>query len=138
VCLLVGDATAPPLKRATVDVLLCDLPFGKMHGSVQENRSLYPRVLAAAAALVPYSQPSTLPSCTLSYAAAGSASVCSAFSLGHVSSPKRGPLKRTVVGSLRFASALAAYANPGATGRARRAAHVGRQRGAHGGAAGRA
>ena len=52
VCLLVGDATAPPLKPATVDVLLCDLPFGKMHGSVEGNRTLYPRVLAAAAALV--------------------------------------------------------------------------------------
>jgi 23S rRNA G2445 N2-methylase RlmL len=35
-----------------VDVLLCDLPFGKMHGSVEQNRTLYPAMLVSAASHV--------------------------------------------------------------------------------------
>jgi len=50
--LLHGDCTRSPLRDGTVDVLVCDLPFGKMHGCVEANRSLYPAVLAEAGRLV--------------------------------------------------------------------------------------
>ena len=39
------DATNLPLRAATVDVVLCDLPFGKKVGSQAGNQTLYPRVL---------------------------------------------------------------------------------------------
>ncbi|KAK3235505.1 hypothetical protein CYMTET_54299, partial [Cymbomonas tetramitiformis] len=40
-----GDATALPLEEGSLDVVLCDLPFGKQFGSVLENKELYPQAL---------------------------------------------------------------------------------------------
>lgn len=39
------DATNLPLRGETVDVVLCDLPFGKKVGSHAGNQTLYPKVL---------------------------------------------------------------------------------------------
>jgi 23S rRNA G2445 N2-methylase RlmL len=50
--LLHGDCRWAPLRAASVDVLVCDLPFGKQHGTVEANRSLYPRVLTETARVV--------------------------------------------------------------------------------------
>ncbi|KAK3258519.1 hypothetical protein CYMTET_32441 [Cymbomonas tetramitiformis] len=47
-----GDCTALPLRDASVDVVICDLPFGKMHGSVEGNVVLYPKMLDEAARVV--------------------------------------------------------------------------------------
>ena len=47
-----GSCTLLPVRAASVDVLLCDLPFGKMFGSVDGNRELYPKMLAEAARAV--------------------------------------------------------------------------------------
>jgi len=41
--LLVGDGTSLPHGRNTVDRVLCDLPFGKKHGTAVHNTILYPR-----------------------------------------------------------------------------------------------
>mmetsp|Transcript_701 Transcript_701/g.2540 ORF Transcript_701/g.2540 Transcript_701/m.2540 type:complete len:428 (-) Transcript_701:393-1676(-) len=42
-----GDAAALPLQAASVDAVLCDLPFGKLHGSEEENaRRLYAATLS--------------------------------------------------------------------------------------------
>ena len=43
--LLYADARALPLRDGSVDVVLCDLPFGRQHGSVDGNMALYPVVL---------------------------------------------------------------------------------------------
>lgn len=38
-----------PFTDRSVDVLLCDLPYGHAIGTHQDNRSLYPAILAGAA-----------------------------------------------------------------------------------------
>eukprot|EP01147_Barroeca_monosierra_P008871 gene8871-1222_t len=43
--LLKADARSLPLPDAFVDVIICDLPFGKKFGSPRENKELYPRVI---------------------------------------------------------------------------------------------
>ncbi|CAE7879542.1 THUMPD2 [Symbiodinium necroappetens] len=40
-----GDARQLPLPDDSVDVVVSDLPFGRKHGSVEANRSLYPAAL---------------------------------------------------------------------------------------------
>ena len=47
--LLRADAGRLPLTDRSVDVLLCDLPYGHAIGDHQDNRSLYPVILAEAA-----------------------------------------------------------------------------------------
>mmetsp|Transcript_27383 Transcript_27383/g.52144 ORF Transcript_27383/g.52144 Transcript_27383/m.52144 type:complete len:469 (+) Transcript_27383:120-1526(+) len=47
-----GDCTRLPLRDASVDVMLCDLPFGKMHGTVEGNQTLYPKMMCEAARVV--------------------------------------------------------------------------------------
>ncbi|GAB4530676.1 MAG: methyltransferase domain-containing protein [Anaerolineae bacterium] len=49
VTLLKTDAGVLPLPDASVSALTADLPFGQLVGSHQENRTLYPRILAEAA-----------------------------------------------------------------------------------------
>lgn len=39
------DATSLPLRDATVDVVLTDMPFGHRHGSHLSNQKTYPRFL---------------------------------------------------------------------------------------------
>jgi len=39
------DVTRLPLRSASVDVILCDLPFGKKVGSPLQNQVLYPKAL---------------------------------------------------------------------------------------------
>lgn len=46
------DATNLPLKSATVDVVVTDLPFGKRMGSKFDNRRLYPALLKEMARVV--------------------------------------------------------------------------------------
>lgn len=36
------DAGIIPLKRESVDVVICDMPFGMKHGNYRKNRRLYP------------------------------------------------------------------------------------------------
>lgn len=45
VSFLRGDARHLPLGRSSVDAVLCDLPFGKRYGTVEENGTLYPLVV---------------------------------------------------------------------------------------------
>ncbi|EGD80726.1 hypothetical protein PTSG_01316 [Salpingoeca rosetta] len=40
-----GDARMLPLESASIDRIVCDLPFGKKFGSAKDNRDLYPAVL---------------------------------------------------------------------------------------------
>jgi len=40
-----GDARHLPLADCSCDVILCDLPFGKLYGSEAANESLYPAVV---------------------------------------------------------------------------------------------
>lgn len=49
--LTAADMTETPLRSQSCDVILADLPFGNLVGSHQENRSLYPAMLAEAARL---------------------------------------------------------------------------------------
>jgi 23S rRNA G2445 N2-methylase RlmL len=44
-----ADAGRLPLAAATVDELVCDLPFGMVVGTPRDNERLYPRLLAEAA-----------------------------------------------------------------------------------------
>lgn len=46
--LLQADAGRLPLDTRSIDVLLCDLPYGHAIGDHQDNRSLYPAILAEA------------------------------------------------------------------------------------------
>lgn len=46
VSLCQGDARRLPLSSASVDAIVCDLPFGKLFGSEEENEMLYPSALA--------------------------------------------------------------------------------------------
>lgn len=46
VSLGLASATRLPLSSASVDKIVCDLPFGKMFGSEAENETLYPAVVA--------------------------------------------------------------------------------------------
>lgn len=46
VALACGDATRLPLPDASCDAVLCDLPFGKLYGSEEDNERLYPAALA--------------------------------------------------------------------------------------------
>ena len=46
------DATFLPLKTASVDVVITDLPFGLRVGSKKSNEELYPKVLMEAARIV--------------------------------------------------------------------------------------
>eukprot|EP00927_Polykrikos_kofoidii_P066525 TRINITY_DN62104_c0_g1_i1.p1 TRINITY_DN62104_c0_g1~~TRINITY_DN62104_c0_g1_i1.p1 ORF type:complete len:439 (-),score=83.32 TRINITY_DN62104_c0_g1_i1:71-1387(-) len=46
VSFLLGDATCLPLATASVDAVVCDLPFGKLHGSEADNETLYPAAVA--------------------------------------------------------------------------------------------
>ncbi|MBC8164168.1 MAG: methyltransferase domain-containing protein [Roseiflexaceae bacterium] len=46
------DAGETPLRAASIDVILADLPFGQLIGSHAENELLYPRILAEAARLL--------------------------------------------------------------------------------------
>lgn len=39
------DVTNLPLKDDSVNVVISDIPYGKRHGSVQDNRKLYPAML---------------------------------------------------------------------------------------------
>eukprot|EP00928_Gymnodinium_smaydae_P037422 TRINITY_DN25981_c0_g2_i1.p1 TRINITY_DN25981_c0_g2~~TRINITY_DN25981_c0_g2_i1.p1 ORF type:complete len:443 (-),score=56.10 TRINITY_DN25981_c0_g2_i1:570-1898(-) len=41
-----ADATRLPLASDSVDAIVCDLPFGKLHGSEAENEVLYPAAVA--------------------------------------------------------------------------------------------
>lgn len=41
-----------PLINGCIDVMLCDMPFGKQYGSVEENILLYPQMLQEAARVV--------------------------------------------------------------------------------------
>eukprot|EP00933_Yihiella_yeosuensis_P036215 TRINITY_DN29955_c0_g1_i1.p1 TRINITY_DN29955_c0_g1~~TRINITY_DN29955_c0_g1_i1.p1 ORF type:complete len:397 (+),score=64.96 TRINITY_DN29955_c0_g1_i1:14-1204(+) len=43
--LLRGDAQNLPLPSGFADVAVCDLPYGRQYGSVEENRTLYPAAL---------------------------------------------------------------------------------------------
>uniref|UniRef100_A0A7S4BBR4 Ribosomal RNA large subunit methyltransferase K/L-like methyltransferase domain-containing protein n=1 Tax=Chrysotila carterae TaxID=13221 RepID=A0A7S4BBR4_CHRCT len=43
--LMQGDARRLPLLDESVDAVICDLPFGRMHGSEEENVTLYPAVV---------------------------------------------------------------------------------------------
>ena len=52
VALVQGSCARMPLPRNSVDVLVCDMPFGKMFGSVEDNKVLYPRMLGEAAKVV--------------------------------------------------------------------------------------
>lgn len=47
--LIRADAGRLPLTDRSIDVLLCDLPYGHAIGDHQDNRSLYPAILAEAA-----------------------------------------------------------------------------------------
>jgi 23S rRNA G2445 N2-methylase RlmL len=38
------NATALPLRRSTVDVVVCDMPFGMRCGNPKKNNNMYPRV----------------------------------------------------------------------------------------------
>merc|ERR1711924_404374 len=40
-----GDATAMSIPDQSVDLVVSDLPFGRRHGSVLENQTLYPQIL---------------------------------------------------------------------------------------------
>jgi tRNA G10 N-methylase Trm11 len=51
-CVMHADCAVLPVRDASVDVLVCDLPFGKQHGTVEGNKELYPRVLSEAARVV--------------------------------------------------------------------------------------
>jgi tRNA G10 N-methylase Trm11 len=44
--LSLGDATKMTLENDSVDVFLCDMPFGKRHGTQLDNCVLYPLVLS--------------------------------------------------------------------------------------------
>merc|ERR1712224_1011124 len=44
--LLRGDASRLALMSASVDVAVCDMPFGKQSGSIEENQERYPAILA--------------------------------------------------------------------------------------------
>lgn len=44
-----GDAARLPLASGSIDTMVVDLPFGMLMGSTQENRALYPALLAEAA-----------------------------------------------------------------------------------------
>jgi len=50
--LMVSSAVRMPLRAGCVDCIVCDLPFGKEYGSVDANRSFYPRVLEEARRVV--------------------------------------------------------------------------------------
>jgi ubiquinone/menaquinone biosynthesis C-methylase UbiE len=51
--LLVADAGyCIPLRPQSVDKVCVDLPFGKIHGTVEENQSLYPRIFLEMARVV--------------------------------------------------------------------------------------
>lgn len=39
------DATCLPLRDQSVDAVVSDVPYGKRHGSKQDNRRLYPQML---------------------------------------------------------------------------------------------
>ena len=41
----VFDACRLPFRKASVDAMVVDLPFGRRHGSHRQNQSLYPRAL---------------------------------------------------------------------------------------------
>lgn len=41
-----GDATRLPVATASCNVILCDLPFGKQFGSLEDNEVLYPHAAA--------------------------------------------------------------------------------------------
>jgi tRNA G10 N-methylase Trm11 len=41
------DATRLPLRDRSVDVVVSDVPYGKRHGSKEDNRRLYPHLLEA-------------------------------------------------------------------------------------------
>lgn len=47
--LLYADVCQSPLSTGSADVILADLPFGKLSGSHEENRVLYPALLKEAA-----------------------------------------------------------------------------------------
>jgi tRNA (guanine6-N2)-methyltransferase len=47
--LLIGDARRLPLPDQSISALLADLPFGQLVGSHEDNRVLYPALLAEAA-----------------------------------------------------------------------------------------
>ena len=50
---LTASVTANPcLRPGSVDAILCDLPYGRMYGSQEANRELYPRALATMATLL--------------------------------------------------------------------------------------
>lgn len=38
------DATALPLASESVDVIICDMPWGRRSGSAKENRIMYPKL----------------------------------------------------------------------------------------------
>eukprot|EP00055_Hartaetosiga_balthica_P005965 m.18265 g.18265 ORF g.18265 m.18265 type:complete len:461 (+) comp4938_c0_seq1:94-1476(+) len=44
--LMKSDATNLPLFDNFVDVIICDLPFGKKFGSIHNNKTLYPKLMA--------------------------------------------------------------------------------------------
>ena len=44
--LIQGDLTLPALRSGSVSAVVADLPFGKQHGSLEENITLYPQAFA--------------------------------------------------------------------------------------------
>jgi len=46
ISLLRADARDLPVRSGSVDAVLCDLPFGRQHGSPEGNVALYPAVLS--------------------------------------------------------------------------------------------
>jgi 23S rRNA G2445 N2-methylase RlmL len=52
VCFAPWDSCRLPLRPSSVDAVCTDLPFGRRHGSHQQNQSLYPRALREYARVV--------------------------------------------------------------------------------------
>jgi 23S rRNA G2445 N2-methylase RlmL len=52
VCFVPWDSCRLPLRPSSVDAVCTDLPFGRRHGSHQQNQSLYPRALREYARVV--------------------------------------------------------------------------------------
>jgi 23S rRNA G2445 N2-methylase RlmL len=46
------DATRIPMKSNSADIFICDLPFGRRHGSNRENQKLYPRYFEESARVI--------------------------------------------------------------------------------------